>query len=357
MHLSNKTMIKTKLLFLLWILILSSKVGYSQNITITRDEPSTLAAGGDCVVELTINKGSVAGFAKLQDELPDGLTATAIETKSASFSFENKKAKFIWMSLPADAQFKVSYKITADAKASGAKTTTGNFFYIEGNDTKKIPIAASSINISSASVASNVSDNSSSGNITNPTNTSQSSTNSSSTQNVNPSNTSTSSNSTTSTTNVVKAKTPPDSSGSSLVSSNPPDKSSSNISSSSNTSGTNTNNTSTQSTTTSANAFPPRVVQGIVYKVQVGAFGTDGAEWLKSKFNFTDPISTEQIDGLYKCVMGSFSTYAEAKEYRNKLRLTGDEGSFVVSYNNGTRIPVSEALQKTGQIWAVIFGY
>ena len=97
------------------------------------------------------------------------------------------------------------------------------------------------------------------------------------------------------------------------------------------------------------------MAHGIVYKVQVGAFNREGADWLKSKFNFSDPIATEQIEGMYKCVMGSFSTYAEAKEYRNKLRLTGDDGSFVVSYNNGSRIPVSEALQLTGQIWAIVY--
>src|ERR1035437_3999747 len=334
MILYSQIMNKTKLILLLWILILLSKSGSSQNITITRNEPSTLAGGGECVVELTINKGSLAGFAKLQEELPEGLSATTIETKSASFSFENKKVKFIWMSLPSDGQFKVSYKIKADANASGTKTTTGNFYYIEGNDTKKIPIAGTDINISSASLATNVPNNSTSGNNTNPPNTNTPSKTPNDTPKITPLTTST---------NVVKAQTPPDSSGSSLAYSNTPIKS---------TTATTTKSdvvkTSTQTTSNTPNVFPPRIVPGIVYKIQVGAFAINGADWLKSKFNFTDPITTEQIDGMYKCVMGSFSTYAEAKEYRNKLRSTGDDGAFVVSYNNGTRIPVSQALQLTG---------
>lgn len=343
---------KTKLIFLFWILILLSKLSTSQNITITRNEPSTLAGGGECVVELTINKGSLAGFAKLQEELPEGLSATAIDTKSASFSFENKKVKFIWMSLPSDGQFKVSYKIKADANASGTKITTGNFYYIEGNDTKKIPIAATDITISSASLATNVPNNSNSGNNTNPSNTNTPSKTPIDSPKVTPLTTSTTSTSgsTSTSTNVVKAQTPPDTSGSNTTSTNTPVKSTTNTSNTSD-----VVKTSPQTTSNTTNVFPPRIVAGIVYKVQVGAFATDGADWLKSKFNFTDPITTEQIDGLYKCVMGTFSTYAEAKEYRNKLRGTGDDGAFVVSYNNGTRIPVSQALQLTGQIWAFVF--
>src|ERR1022692_416325 len=120
MNLSCKIINK---LFLFWILLVSFKSMSSQDISITRNEPTTLIPGGECVVELTINKGSLSGFAKLQDDLPEGLTATAIDTKSASFSFENKRVKFIWMSIPADAQFKVSYKLKADANAFGTKTT------------------------------------------------------------------------------------------------------------------------------------------------------------------------------------------------------------------------------------------
>jgi len=65
-------------------------------VIIEDNTPTTLAPGESKEVAVTINKGDVEGFAKLQIELPEGLTASAIKTEGASFTFSAQKIKFIW---------------------------------------------------------------------------------------------------------------------------------------------------------------------------------------------------------------------------------------------------------------------
>ncbi|MBK6830643.1 MAG: hypothetical protein IPG92_07850 [Flavobacteriales bacterium] len=72
----------------------------------------------------------------MQIDLPPGMTATAIETKGASFTFADGKAKFIWMALPASPTFKISYTLGADASMSGVQHINGRLSYIEDNERK-----------------------------------------------------------------------------------------------------------------------------------------------------------------------------------------------------------------------------
>lgn len=116
-------------------------------LTISQSMPATMAPGSEVKVTVTVEKGSLTGFAKLQIDLPDGLTATAIETKGASFTFADGKAKFIWMSLPASPTFKVTYTLAAAAGTSGMKRIVGRFSYIEENERKVHELEASAIDL------------------------------------------------------------------------------------------------------------------------------------------------------------------------------------------------------------------
>ncbi|WP_306643167.1 hypothetical protein [Sanyastnella coralliicola] len=102
-------------------------------VLIEDNTPAIMQPGQEVAVEITVNKGDVEGFAKLQLELPDGLVAVPGDTKGASFTFSGQKVKFIWMSLPADQEFTVSYKLQALPTASGSKVITGTFSYIKNN--------------------------------------------------------------------------------------------------------------------------------------------------------------------------------------------------------------------------------
>src|SRR5690606_19436931 len=105
-----KIMIKNIfLLFSIFVLLFFQKI-FTDDVSIKTQIPDKVSAGEEFTVELIINKGEVGGFAKLQQELPEGFTATAIENKNASFTFSDQKVKYIWMALPSENEFKISYK-------------------------------------------------------------------------------------------------------------------------------------------------------------------------------------------------------------------------------------------------------
>ena len=120
-------------------------------ITVTQTMPSSALQGTEFTVELTIKKGSIKSFAKVQQELPPGFTATAIETQQANFSFNNQVVKFIWKSLPEESEFQLSYKVTVSAdEVSGIKAISGIFAYLENNERKIVDIPSEEIFIRSS---------------------------------------------------------------------------------------------------------------------------------------------------------------------------------------------------------------
>ena len=123
------------------------------DIRISQDAPAMLQAGNEVKVTVTVEKGDLGGFAKLQIDLPAGLSATAIETKGASFTFADGKAKFIWMALPASPKFVVTYTLKADPAASGTMNINGKFSYIEDNERKTYDISTASVQVTSAPLA------------------------------------------------------------------------------------------------------------------------------------------------------------------------------------------------------------
>ncbi len=121
---------------------------FTSGVTVSQSVPTDMMPGNDYTVELTINKGNIGGFAKLQQELPQGCTATPVESKSASFSMSGNAVKFIWTSLPSDAEFKISYKISVSGKATlGPNILSGKFFYVTDNVKQSVDIPESNFNI------------------------------------------------------------------------------------------------------------------------------------------------------------------------------------------------------------------
>ncbi len=117
------------------------------DINIAQNVPATMTPGSEVRVTITVNKGDLSGFAKLQLDLPPGMTATAIETKGASFTFAEQKAKFIWMALPSTPTFKISYTLSADASMSGVQMIQGRLSYIEDNERKTHDMSTSKVDL------------------------------------------------------------------------------------------------------------------------------------------------------------------------------------------------------------------
>jgi len=112
---------------------------YAGNVTIDEKAPSSAKAGSEFTVEVTIDKGTVSGFARFQDELPEGFTATAIETKGGDPRFDAQKFKVIWTSLPGDKELKISYKVSvANTVPTGDYTINNKFSFIADNNKQEV---------------------------------------------------------------------------------------------------------------------------------------------------------------------------------------------------------------------------
>jgi hypothetical protein len=73
---------------------------------------------------------------------------------------------------------------------------------------------------------------------------------------------------------------------------------------------------------------------GLVYKVQLGAYGADPG---KARFSGAGKITISKEDGLYKVVTGNYNTKEEAVKANEALKSKGFSG-FVVKYQNGVRV-------------------
>lgn len=315
---------------------------FAQDVKVTSNIPAEVEAGKEFTVELTVNKGDVSGFAKLQQELPAGLTATPENPNGSTFSFKEQKVKFLWMALPGDKTFKVSYKVKVDASVTGDQILEGSFSYILNNETQKAALPKDIIKVTASGTAV--------------------------------------ANAAASTPKVSTIETAPQGSGSQTKPAETPSGSSEvAVSSTSNAEAealakrkeeearaksekaerdrkaaeqkaASASSAVTAQVSTSAPKATGRV-NGLVYRVQVAATKrkVEGSEF-KAQFNLSDNVAWEEHEGWNKYVIGEFQNYKAAKAYSNNVRdNNGVPGPFVTSYLDGVRISVQEALEKQGR--------
>jgi len=253
-------------------------------------------ATGEYVVEATINKSNLSGFAKFQETIPAGYTATAVKVGTSSFTFSDQKVKFVWISLPAEETLTVSYKIKADKSVAVPTSIEGIFSYIENDETKKYilnPIQLPAVDLTNPSAAASA-----------PANPSPVTENKKDTA------------------TVAVAKPAPE-----------PEKPS-----------------ASASTDKISNIPAPQA--SVVYKVQIAALHKPvKPSFYKTKNNITEEINTEMHEGWTKYTVGSFNEYKMARDHREDVRTKNIQGPFVAAYNTGKRITVQEALMITSQKW------
>jgi len=156
------------------------------------------------------------------------------------------------------------------------------------------------------------------------------------------SNTSTTSTTSNNTNTATTNNTANNSTNNSSTTNNATNNSNSNTNNTSNTStntaSTNANNNSTANTSnigTAANS------QGLVLRVQLGAYKNK-----LSKAVFRDVPNLIEIkteDGLYKYMTGSFTNFDEAAKHKVEMLLKGYQGAFITAYKDGKRVPLQEA--------------
>jgi hypothetical protein len=270
-------------------------------IACIRQTPYASDIGNEYIVNLLVNKGNKEKFAKIEEKIPAGYTAVDMERKDAIFTFKEGSAKFLWMNLPADPYFIVSYRLIPDNGLGKNPSLQGKFSYLEEEKTMVIDIMEDRSdfnNLSALEIAELIQDLKTKG----PQQIIQEE----ETQVVK--------------TSVEKKPIP------------------------------------AKSEYKEPKANLPYILEpekGIYYRVQIAA----GHKPVIIKKYFKDlefrkDIRKEYHEGWHKYSIGSFGIYKEARDYRVHIWNSTDiNDAFVSAYNNGTRITVQEALMIANQNW------
>jgi hypothetical protein len=102
--------------------------------------PLQLELNESSVVKVSIQKSKLSGFAKLEIDIPEGYAVSALDTKGASFTFTKGKMRFVWMNLPNNDKYDVSYRITHLEGVSNLESVKGVFSFIQDNKRSDVKI-------------------------------------------------------------------------------------------------------------------------------------------------------------------------------------------------------------------------
>jgi hypothetical protein len=131
-----------QLLGIIWFNMLSGT-----DISVSTNIPSQMNPGDEIIAEITINKGSVAGFVKFQQDFPEGFLVSEVDSKGGNFSFLENSLKIVWISFPSENEVKIKYKLSALSNAIGPKTINGKISYLDNNDKKVFSLTPIALNI------------------------------------------------------------------------------------------------------------------------------------------------------------------------------------------------------------------
>jgi len=91
----------------------------------------------------------------------------------------------------------------------------------------------------------------------------------------------------------------------------------------------------------------PKLPEGLLFKVQIGAFRHTISG---DPFRGVNPLTGETTDkGFIRYTAGLFTKFESADKAKNDIRALGFRDAFVVAFLNGKRIPMSDALEMLGK--------
>ena len=311
-----------------------------EDVACVRQRPDLTYSDKEILVNILVNKGTRQKFAKIEEQIPAGYVAVAVDKKDAIFAFRDQVAKFLWMNLPSDPYFTVSYKLVPQNKLkTDSLRISGNFSYIEGEKNFTVPIVEEDVAFDNlnrdrvnrilAAIPGYLARQKQKTNAIYPA-----------------------IDTTGAQLAVVTGKT-----GKTTVK---PGKTGS-------VQGTKETALKTPDTARHGILYALRRHRrdslnlalllepetGVYYRVQIAA-GHKPVPIRRyfRKLTFNEDIKTEQDQGWFKYSIGSWNDYKEARDFRLHVWTTTPiKDAFVAAYNNGKRITVQEALMISNQKW------
>ena len=252
---------------------------------------------------------------KFFQPLPEGFTASDIDSKGGSFTFAENGAKIVWIAPPGELIYTISYKVKVPATANGAKTFGGKLSYISNNERKAFDFENKTITIGgNTSIAKTETPKTNT--VTQPvvTKTEAPKTNSSTQPAVN--------------TKTEEAKPITPAQPAVVTKTETPKTTSTNQPTETKKETTTKSPAIPLSSKTPVTAIPSS--PGKSFRVQIGAYN------LKPKITGVPEHTTVVLDnGMTKHFSGNFSSYEEAVKRKKEMVDKGFDGAFIVSFENG----------------------
>lgn len=300
-----------------------------QHVLAVRQRPAIESDGG-ALIHILINKQDRGKFAKIEESIPAGYLAEPVETQRGIFTARGNTVKFLWMDLPDDPHFIVSYRLTPkpELQTMGALSIQGAFSYIEGSETVSVGIQQKELDLNKltpeqmhALLAGDELDES----LVDQT-------------------------SGRGTDSDITAKASVEDEGNAIsdaIVRETADKSPEEDELPVN------NLAQYASDNTQDPSYVLQPESGIYYRVQLAAGHRPVMidQYFK-QYNLGREVKREQHEGWYKYSVGSFEQYKSARDYRVRIwNTTSIDDAFVAAYNEGQRITVQEALMISNQKW------
>ena len=112
-----------------------------------------------------------------------------------------------------------------------------------------------------------------------------------------------------------------------------------NVDTTSNNTLANNNNTTIDSNKENVAPIVTSSTSGVVYRAQIGSIAdANSKDYFQKKYNLNEDIFVDPFQGTYKYSVGSFPTYAKAKEYASQLKAKSGVNSFVIAFKDGVRV-------------------
>jgi len=287
-----------------------------------------IVPNSDITIEVKINKGTISNFAKYQVDVPAGVYLSEGDNKTGSFSFENNRAKIIWVSIPTEPEFTITFRLNPGT-ATGLGTINQKFYYLEDGNRKEIEAMPINVNFSgnTAVISTNISEGE-------PASTSPELSQSQ----ITPESSASSENPPARNTIVENL------SGNAVVENtkaSEPRKEKTNLEPTKTTEEVTTKNVSETPAVSAESpetkpilAKPIGVANGLTYKVQIGAYGENPG---KARYASLKDVKIVAEDSFYKVIVGNFTSREEAVTRKEELLAKGFKG-FIVTFQNGSRI-------------------
>jgi len=296
------------------------------SVACVRQTPSP-GTQGDYVVNVLVSKNFTRQFAKIEETVPEGYTAVALDPKNAIFTFKEQKVKFLWMNLPQQPFFTVSYRLIPKNQANlPAPQINGAFSYLVDEKSVSVDIVQSNLNIADVT-AENV-DQMIATALANP---------SVDLAQVDP----------------VETIAEPADEIPAITPVVPADENKPGVTESKPETKPVTDSKPQTTTVLASNSMALNPEQGVYYRIQLAAGHKPvNVNRYFSRMNLEKKVLIETHDGWKKYSVGSFDKYKEARDYRVHIwNTTPVKDAFITAYNSGQRITVQEALMITEQKW------